>query len=93
MLFLNFSTKRVLSNIVDQVAEKIIRTSLPNDNESATYVRSRYESMIPLQRQLLWQRLLKFAPLPHDNLNFLNAMLAISHTQNAEIRYRFVATF
>ncbi|KAM7537853.1 hypothetical protein Aperf_G00000073229 [Anoplocephala perfoliata] len=82
-------TNRVLSNVVDQVAEKIISTSLLSDNEAATYVRTQYESMIPLQRQLLWQRMLKFVPLPHDNLNVLNAMLAMTHTQNAEIRYRW----
>ncbi|VDN97374.1 unnamed protein product [Rodentolepis nana] len=82
-------TNRVLSNVVDEVAEKIRTTSLLNDTECASYLRSQYELMIPLQRELLWQRLLKYVPLPHDNLNVLNTMLALSQTQNSEIRFRW----
>ncbi|VUZ56662.1 unnamed protein product [Hymenolepis diminuta] len=82
-------TNRVLSNVVDEITEKIRSTSLINDTECAAYLRSKYESMIPLQRQLLWQQLLKYVPLPHDNLNVLNTMLALSQTQNTEIRFRW----
>lgn len=88
--FFSLRTNRVLSKVVDQVAEKIIGTSLLNDNDSAVYIRLQYESMIPLQQQLLWQRLLKRVPLPHDNLNVLKTVLSMSNTQNAEIRYRLV---
>ena len=78
---------RTLSKTVDQVAERIKSTPLGTDAESAAYVRNIYETMIPLQRQLLWQRLLKCTPLAHDNLLVLNNMLGLSICQNSEIRF------
>ncbi|VDD77051.1 unnamed protein product [Mesocestoides corti] len=80
---------RKLSSVVDQVVERIRSTPLGSDTDSAAYVRCQYELMIPLQRQLLWQRLLKYIPLSHDNLRVLDSMLAVSRSQNAEIRYRW----
>ncbi|KAL5965642.1 Leukotriene A-4 hydrolase [Taenia solium] len=80
-------TNRKLSTVVDKVAERIKSTPLGSDAESAAYVRGQYETMLPLQRQLLWQRLLKCVPLAHDNLLVLNNMLAVSTSKNAEIRF------
>ncbi|CDS42029.1 leukotriene A 4 hydrolase [Echinococcus multilocularis] len=80
-------TNRKLSSVVDKVAERIKNTPLGSDAESAAYVRGQYETMLPLQRQLLWRRLLKCVPLSHDNLLVLNNMLAVSTSKNAEIRF------
>lgn len=79
--------------MVDKVAERIKSTPLGSDAESAAYVRGQYETMLPLQRQLLWQRLLKCVPLAHDNLLVLNNMLAVSTSKNAEIRFLLVSYF
>ncbi len=76
-----------MSSIVDQVVMRITSTPLGRDADSAAYVRCQYEMMIPLQRQLMWQRLLKYLPLSHDNLRVLDSMLAVSRSQNAEVRY------
>ncbi|VDM33069.1 unnamed protein product, partial [Hydatigera taeniaeformis] len=80
-----------LSTVVDKVAERIKSTPLGSDAESAAYVRGQYETMLPLQRQLLWRRLLKCVPLAHDNLLVLNNMLALSTSKNAEIRFLLVS--
>lgn len=82
--------QRKLSAIVDQVVKRITSTPLGRDPDSAAYVRCQYEMMIPMQQRLLWQRLLKFLPMAHDNLRVLDSMLGISVSQNSEIRYLYV---
>ncbi|VDM04863.1 unnamed protein product [Schistocephalus solidus] len=79
---------RKLSTVCDSVVSAITKEVLINDPNVASFVRSTYESLMPLQRQLVLQRLLERVPIHHDNLRVLDQMLQISQSKNSELRYR-----
>uniref|UniRef100_A0A0X3PPR4 Peptidase M1 leukotriene A4 hydrolase/aminopeptidase C-terminal domain-containing protein n=1 Tax=Schistocephalus solidus TaxID=70667 RepID=A0A0X3PPR4_SCHSO len=83
----NFTRK--LSTVCDSVVSAITKEDLRSDANVADSVRSTYEGLVSLQRQLVLQRLLERVPFPHDNLRVLDQMFQISQAKNSEIRYRW----
>ncbi|VDN13246.1 unnamed protein product [Dibothriocephalus latus] len=82
---------RKLSTVCDGVVSAITNMVLISDPDAAASVRSTYETLMPLQRQLVLQRVLERVPIHHDNLRVLDNMLQISQSKNSELRYRWVA--